>query len=206
MLLERFRWQVARLLAVIRSASSLVLTPDPSKPVPLNWHEGFILHLASILRPRVYVELGLYECTLFNTIIPYADYLIGVDHDPNAAKHMRMSPKVRFLCAKTVEFSQSLARENLEIDMLFIDADHSRDAVLTDFNLYLPYVSSHGVILIHDTHPADICETDPRLSDNAFEAIPILQEEADGYEMVTIPVSPGLTICRKRTNQLSWHE
>jgi len=47
--------------------------------VVLNWHEDFIVHLASLVRPKVYVELGLYHCALFNRIIPFAEQLIGVD-------------------------------------------------------------------------------------------------------------------------------
>ncbi len=31
-----------------------------------NWHEDFIINLAAQFRPKVYVELGLYQCELFN--------------------------------------------------------------------------------------------------------------------------------------------
>ena len=34
-----------------------------------NWHEDFIVHLAKVLKPNVYVELWLYKCELFNRII-----------------------------------------------------------------------------------------------------------------------------------------
>lgn len=34
---------------------------------------------------------------------------------------------------------------------MFIDADHSYDAVKTDFDLYAPLVSEGGVIALHDT-------------------------------------------------------
>ena len=44
-----------------------------------NWHEDFIINLAAQFRPKVYVELGLYQCELFNGVIPYAETLIGVD-------------------------------------------------------------------------------------------------------------------------------
>lgn len=47
--------------------------------VGLDWHEDFIVHLASVVRPKVYVELGLFKCALFNRMIPYSERLIGVD-------------------------------------------------------------------------------------------------------------------------------
>ncbi|MGA2237700.1 MAG: hypothetical protein ABSG74_00645 [Candidatus Bathyarchaeia archaeon] len=37
--------------------------------------------MASVARPRVYVELGLYHCDVFNRIIPYAGCLVGVGLD-----------------------------------------------------------------------------------------------------------------------------
>jgi len=42
-----------------------------SKSVPENWHEEFIELLAAVIRPKVYVELGLYECVVFNKLIPH---------------------------------------------------------------------------------------------------------------------------------------
>jgi len=42
-------------------------------------------------------------------------------------------------------------RENISIDLLFIDGDHSYEGVKKDFELYSKLVSEHGMILIHDT-------------------------------------------------------
>ncbi|WP_459928085.1 hypothetical protein [Desulfosporosinus burensis] len=64
--------------------------------VVLNWHEDFIVHLASLVRPKVYVELGLYHCALFNRIIPFAEQLIGVDISAEAGNYMQQSSKTRF--------------------------------------------------------------------------------------------------------------
>ena len=119
----------------------------------LLWHEDFIVHLASIIRPRVYVELGLSKCAVFNRIIPFAEKLIGVDVDPRAETFMQKSEKTRFVLATTQEFAKQLAQEQLIIDMLFIDADHDQEAVLNDFRSFFPFVSPHGIILLHDVHP-----------------------------------------------------
>src|SRR5438105_15400632 len=71
-----------------------------------KWHQGLIIHLASILRPRVYLELGICKCGLFNRMIPLAEQLIGVDANPEAANHMARSSTVRFVATTTSSFPQ----------------------------------------------------------------------------------------------------
>jgi len=179
---------------------------DLNKNPGVGWHEDFIVHLASIVRPRVYVELGIQYCALFNRIVPYAEYLIGVDIDPNANQYMLNSDKTRFVNSTTQEFVKQLETENLMIDMLFIDADHSQEAVLQDFYAYLPFVAPHGLILLHDVHPGDEGFIHPTLCGTAYLAAQELSRYSDEYELMTIPVSPGLAICRKRNTQLSWQD
>jgi predicted O-methyltransferase YrrM len=173
--------------------------------IPLNWHEDFIVLLAKFIRPKVYVELGLFHCELFNKMIPYADSLIGVDITPETCQYVQQSPKVRFVNALTSDFALELHSNPLKIDMLFIDADHSKDSVLEDFYNYFPFMAPHGIILLHDTHPAPE-HLDPGYCDTAYQAIEELAKNDSGFEMMTIPVPPGLTICRKRLIQLSWQE
>lgn len=174
--------------------------------VGLNWHEDFIVHLASLVRPKVYVELGLFQCALFNRIIPYAEQLIGVDIRAEAGQYMQHSFNARFVKATTQEFAKELEGNPLQINMLFIDADHSKDAVLKDFQDFFPFVAPHGLILLHDTHPGNEEMMQPGLSGTACQAAEILSRDTGPYELMTIPVSPGLTICRKRQRQLSWQE
>lgn len=172
----------------------------------LVWHEDFIVHLSSIIKPQVYVELGIFHCALFNRIVPFADYLIGVDINPDADNYMLKLPKTRFINSPTLDFAEQLKTESLMIDMLFIDADHSQEAVLQDFKAYLPFVAPHGLILLHDVHPGSDELIHPAWCGTAYLAAQELSHHSDEYEMMTIPISPGLAICRKRSLQLSWHE
>lgn len=173
----------------------------------LNWHEDFIVNLVSLIRPKVYVELGLYHCALFNRILPFADQLVGVDISTDAGNYMQNSPKTRFFNGTTQEYAKELAVNPLEIDMLFIDADHSKEAVLQDFKDFFLYVVPHGLILLHDTHPGNEQMIQPEWCGTAYLAIDeLLREVGSSYELMTIPLSPGLTICRKRQLQLSWQE
>lgn len=174
--------------------------------VKTNWHEDFIFNLANLVRPKVYVELGIQHCKLFNQIIPVAERLIGVDITPGAGNYMTKSENAQFFNGTTQEFAKELTIHPLQIDMLFIDADHSKEAVLQDFKDFFPFVSSHGLILLHDTHPENEYMMQPSLCETAYQAVEELSKETELYELMTIPISPGLTICRKRQVQLSWHE
>lgn len=42
-------------------------------------------------------------------------------------------------------------RQEIKIDFLFIDGDHSYEGVKKDFSLYSRLLSEHGTIIIHDT-------------------------------------------------------
>jgi len=181
--------------------------PQNFQDVPENWHEEFIELLAAIVRPKTYVELGIYECALFNKIIPCAEKLIGLDMKPEAGKFMRHVPgKTEFVCSTTDDFADRLQKNPIQIDMLFIDADHSKEAVLKDFHNFFPFVAPHGLILLHDSHPKNLQYTDSGYCNDAFRAIEELGKDTSTYEIMTIPKHPGLTLCRKRSIQLSWKE
>jgi hypothetical protein len=42
-------------------------------------------------------------------------------------------------------------RQNIKIDFLYIDGDHSYEGVKTDFDLYSNLLTDNGIIVIHDT-------------------------------------------------------
>ena len=44
---------------MINKIKSILKGKDPNNE---NWHVDFLLNLASILKPSVYAELGLYKC------------------------------------------------------------------------------------------------------------------------------------------------
>lgn len=159
----------------------------------LNRYEEFIVHLARLVKPKVFVKLGLFHCALFNRVVPYAEKSIGVDIQPEAGNYMKQSQDTRFVKGTTQEFAQELEINPLQINMLFIDADHSKTAVKQAFRELLPFIAPHGLVLLHDSHreTADILK-------------PELERDAQSYELMTIPISQGLTLCRKRQGQLSW--
>ena len=170
----------------------------------MQWHTEFIVLLARLLKPNLYVELGIRHCETLNVVIPYAKRLIGVDTNPECASHMLYAPNQEFVNLSTLEFAQTLQNEPISIDMLFIDADHEMDSVIADFRAFSPYVVDQGIILFHDTFPDSLKHTNRRLSGTAYQAIEQLARVTDEYEMMTLPIPPGLTVCRKRKAQVAW--
>lgn len=175
------------------------------KETPLNWHEDFIVQLVKVIRPKVYVELGLYQCELFNRIIPYADRLIGVDILSETGKYMEKTKKTKFICSDTLAYSEQLKKKPIIIDLLFIDADHSKESVLADFKNYFPYVADQGIILLHDGYPKNQAQTQSGYCGDGYKTIAKLSRKNKDYEMMTIPIPPGLTLCRKRKKHLEWN-
>jgi hypothetical protein len=58
----------------------------------------------------------------------------------------------RFIKSTSVDaYYDFFVRQDIKIDILFIDGDHSYEGVKTDFELYSKIMSDNGIIIIHDT-------------------------------------------------------
>ena len=171
-----------------------------------KWHQDLILHLASVMRPENYLEVGIFHCGLFNRMLPYAKKLTGVDLSPGAGQYMVSSPKAKFVCSDSVGYAKKLKEQGETFDFIFIDADHSEKAVQDDFLHYEDLLRPHGLILLHDTHPIDEAATSQERCGDGYLAIDRFSRQTDKWEMMTIPLHPGLTLCRRRTRQLDWLE
>jgi predicted O-methyltransferase YrrM len=108
---------------------------------------------------------------------------------------------------ETVEIVRSTSAEaaagwSEEIDLLFIDGDHSYEGVKADWERFSPFVSEFGVVVFHDTiwnrRP------DPRYARNDM-GVPDFVEElrARGYPVVTIDRDFGVSIVQPRVSGVS---
>jgi hypothetical protein len=58
----------------------------------------------------------------------------------------------RFIKSTSVDaYYNFFVKQDIQIDFLFIDGDHSYEGVKTDFELYSKILSDQGIIAIHDT-------------------------------------------------------
>lgn len=105
-------------------------------------------------------------------------------------------------------------RQDIKIDLLFIDGDHSYDGVKKDFDLYSQILSDNGIIIIHDTdknyEETLIVSEDAKKDYDKFDGPSILIKEIEKSEqwnlinlfnfciLSTKPTSSGITIINRK--------
>jgi hypothetical protein len=161
-------------------------------------HSTFIGHLASIYKPKVYVELGLYEGETFQLVRPHATSAYGVDIKANAyLERLKQYNNVSIHYSRTEDFFSSFVGG---IDMAFIDADHCLESVKKDFNNILSRLNPGGIILLHDTDPDRDGLIRPEYCGDAYKIIPILEDDTT-INVTTLPLTDaGLSIVTKKAS------
>jgi len=162
-----------------------------------------IEYFASILRPDVYLELGVYKAETISKVSKFTKQAIGVDiirpQNTKGFTFYNMSTDVFFQKIDCKEITIPI------LDMVFIDAYHSHEQSLKDFDNVFKYVSEGGLIFLHDTYPANEALTSQGYCGDAYRtAWEIRMDKKICCEIVTIPASPGMSIVRKSSKQLLW--
>ena len=80
-----------------------------------------------------------------------------------------------------------------DIDLVYIDGDHSYEGIQLDIQLFYPKLKRNGIIILHDVDPM-LPMLDPNTG--GFELFSNLS--TDMFEKIRIPVFPGLAILRKK--------
>jgi predicted O-methyltransferase YrrM len=166
----------------------------------IDMHTDVIEFFASKVNPNLYVELGLYKGETINRVAKHAKRSIGVDLISGFS-----DKNFEFFQMSTDDYLEILKKENLKIDMLFIDADHSYEQSLKDFDGYFEFVNDDGFIFMHDTYPISEKYLDKGYCGDSYKtAWHIRNNYKEKCEILTIPFHPGLSIIRKSTKQLFW--
>lgn len=148
---------------------------NPNLPFsPWGGHRHFAYDLVVALQPKRIVELGShYGCSLFAFAQAIKDNglfteVFGVDTWQGDEHAGFYSNEVFELVEKTIsehykELSIKLLRktflearpdiENESVDILHIDGLHTYEAVVEDFETWLPKLAPEGVVLFHDVNP-----------------------------------------------------
>jgi len=124
-----------------------------------------LLHLIheKELKPQVICELGTANGgtnLLLASSLPSVTTVIGIDlyvKNKNRIRFFLDDKKTHFIDGSsyevcTVMWVKEMLKER-KIDILFIDGDHRYEGVKSDYELYQPLVSNHGLICFHDIMP-----------------------------------------------------
>lgn len=153
--------------------------------------------------PDVYVEIGVEAGYTFNQISPLVKEAYAVDIRPMFK--INQLDNVKVCRMSSIDFAEKWNKgrwgKDKKIDLLFIDADHRRDAVLFDFNFLSRFVvPGTGLVLLHDTYPSSQNLLKDGWCSNAWEAAEEIFRNKNKYrdwEIVTLPGPwAGLSILR----------
>lgn len=171
----------------------------------LRWYGGIIQLLATTTSANSYLEVGIASARIFNTVGKYVSTAVAIDIDAEAEKFITLK-KYQFIGLDSTTALDLLIDRKQLFDLIFIDGDHSKEMVLNDFRRCIKLVKEDGLILLHDAFPETDQHTTSFFCGDAYLAIEELSRTTNDWEMVTIPVYPGLTICRKRSKQVPWQQ
>jgi len=161
-------------------------------------HPDFISILASIYKPKVYVELGLYQGETLSKTQPFVEKGYGVDMNSSAAlEKLKSFSNLEIIYTTTNNFFETFDKK---IDMAFIDADHCYESALTDFKNVYKLLNPGGIIILHDTDPVDDKFFDTNYCGDSYKIVKYLENHPD-LNCVTLPLSvAGLTIVTKKND------
>lgn len=156
--------------------------------------------------PNRYLELGVGDGSTFNRVVITCDLACAVDR--NDMPHLSTLPQVRQFKCTTEEFIKNILPElGVEFGAVFIDANHSHKQSLADFLGVVPYVVENGIVILHDTYPADRAYLAPNQCSDCYKTAWYIRTELkDAFEIVTLPSNCGISIVRKASRQLLWME
>ena len=111
------------------------------------------------------------------------------------AKELQLSDKIEFI----IKDSKDLEWDK-EIDILFLDGDHSYEGISSDFLKFSPYVKQDGIILFHDSWHKDNEEKEAVLR---F----IRDMVVSDWNCIFCKSWPGVVICQKKMKDIRlWNE
>lgn len=152
--------------------------------------------------PVRYLELGIGSGQTFNAVAPMCDEAWAVDKSGVKLSSAKKADNVLRLHATTDDFFKEWTGRAVPFDVTFIDALHTEDQAVADFNRSWETAAGNGLILLHDGHPPNAGGFSPMKSGTVWKAVARIR--AQMRECVTLPFGHGITIVRKATRQLMW--
>ncbi len=150
-------------LAVISARGglgSLYRDPDaPVQPQQQKWEFERVLKIYKKLNPRIVLEIGTSEGGSLYQFMKYAlpgTIFLSIEKEPGGGQWQvwakKFQQKLYIIVGDSTVSAviDSIKSITSEIDFLFIDGNHSYEAVKQDFFNYGSLVKSGGLIVLHD--------------------------------------------------------
>lgn len=151
-------------------------------------------------KPKIIVEIGSFKggtlCS-FCQVAPLDSIVISVDINYPVERRLahrrfvRPSQKARFIqgdshsLSTLTEIRKFLNEE--QVDLLFLDGDHSYDGIKKDFEMYADLVKPDGIIAIHDIYPDNFIRTGTKTA-SYVGGVPIYWKEIKNQFATVIEV------------------
>ncbi len=158
------------LAEVVNGSESLEILREIAETMEggtMHHHTHLLYDLRTLLgsEEKTYTEIGTFNGASASLMLrhPYATTVHCIDPlhlhpsqkravEANVAKFNTMNRSVTIHCQYSSDFAflQQLKREGFKTDILFIDGDHSYEAVLNDFYGYADFVNVGGFVVFDD--------------------------------------------------------
>ena len=180
---------------------SLTKMLRPLLVVEIGCFIGFsTLHFAQALK-----ELGFGQIISIDAFDWEVDAGKGMQNRHEVAEYYRKKAKLESIITyikgySTQVYPQITDQIQNQIDLLYIDGDHSIKGVYADFNTYYNDVRVGGYLILHDIYPS-MCGVDgPRTLIDHLNASGVMPQHIELTEMQTRD-GFGIVILRKKSNK-----
>jgi hypothetical protein len=163
-------------------------------------HKEVIEFFIRLLKPKNFIEIGTQFGETTNQIIhliPGDYYAVDIFIHDNMRFLSNKFQNLKLFQNSSDDFFSSQFDGKM-FEMAFIDASHNYEDTFRDFMNVKDFIVPDGIIFFHDTYPANLDETHPDLSGDCYKLPEKIRLDYNmEFEIITLPVSPGLSIARK---------
>ena len=164
-----------------------------------DFYKSFLHWYCEWYKPS-YLEIGCLGgdlCASLNTTRS-----VGIDPNlhPDWSIYESRREEVKFYQMTSDEFFLGNVSK---FGLIFIDGDHHADQVRRDVSNSLRRLQDGGLIVMHDTLPPTINETDESLCGTAYQVAKELRADKQ-LEVYTFPVTFGVTLVGKVGTGFQW--
>lgn len=162
--------------------------------------KNIITAIVKSCRNARYLELGVDNGSNINYIATNTHAkCFGVDINKPT-----ITDGFKFFNCTTDEFFYSNL-ENNYFDVIFIDANHSIDSVIHDFDNSLECLGQNGVIILHDVDPESseyVDDSGKNYSANAYKIIDYIYNNYQELNVIVLPIDEtGLALVNRKDDR-----